>query len=97
MSTKNQNHMRYGMTQTEFFVILGHILLFHPTHIPKNQNFEKMKKMPGYIIILDKCTMNENHDVWFLGYGVEQNFLSLWTSFCPFTPLTTRTIKILKK
>ena len=26
----------------------------------------------------------------------QQNFLSLWTVFCPFTPLTTRKIKILK-
>ena len=25
------------------------------------------------------------------------NFLSFWTIFCPFTPLTTRKIKILKK
>ena len=27
----------------------------------------------------------------------KQNFLSYWTIFCPFTPLTTRQIKILKK
>ena len=26
-----------------------------------------------------------------------QNFLSFWTIFCPFTPLTTQKIKILKK
>ena len=27
----------------------------------KNQNFEKMKKMPGDIIILHMCTVNDNH------------------------------------
>ena len=26
-----------------------------------------------------------------------QNLLSFWTVFCPFTPLTTQRIKILKK
>ena len=28
---------------------------------PKNQNFEKMKKRPGDIIILHMCTINDNH------------------------------------
>ena len=28
---------------------------------PENQNFEKMKKMPEDIIILQKCTINDNH------------------------------------
>ena len=45
---------------TEFFVILGHFLPFYPTNNPKNQNFEKMKKTPGDIIILHTCI--KNHD-----------------------------------
>ena len=58
-----------------------------------------MKKQPGDIIILHLCTINDNH----IMYGSwdmesdEQNFLSFWTIFCPFNPLTTRKIKILKK
>ena len=28
---------------------------------PENQNFEKMKKAPGDIIILHKSTINDNH------------------------------------
>ena len=28
---------------------------------PKNQNFEKMKKIAGDIIILHMCTKNHNH------------------------------------
>ena len=36
--------------------------------------------------------------VWFLRYGVKQTeLLSFWAIFCPFTPLKTRAIKILKK
>ena len=33
-------------------VILGHLLPFCPPKNPKNQNFEKMKKLAGDIIIL---------------------------------------------
>ena len=55
--------------QTELFVILGHFLPFDPTNNPKNQNFEKTKKKPGDIITLHLCTINDDHDVWFLRYG----------------------------
>ena len=30
----------------------------------KNQNFEKMKKKPGDIMILHMCTINENHMIY---------------------------------
>ena len=46
---------------TEFFVILGHFLPFYPPNNPKNQNFEEVKKTPGDIIILHKCTINDSH------------------------------------
>ena len=45
------------------------------------------------------CTMNDSY----MKYGSldmecnRQNFLSLWTFFCLFTPLTTKKLKILKK
>ena len=35
-----------------------------PPNNPKNQNFEKMKKSPGDIIILHKCTINDNHTMY---------------------------------
>ena len=66
---------------------------------PKNQNFEKMKKLPGDIITLHMCTINNNHMMygsWDMEHG-RQNFLSFSTIFCTFTPLITRKIKILKK
>ena len=91
--------LRYGVQQTEFFVILDHFLHFYPPNNPKNKNFEKMKKPPGDIIILHMCTINDNH----MTYGSwdikcnRQIFLSFWTIFCTFIPLTTQKIKILKK
>ena len=35
-----------------------------PPNNPENQNFEKMKKTPGDIIILHKCTINDNHMIY---------------------------------
>ena len=32
------------LSQTEFFVILGHFLSFDPLNNPNNQNLEKIKK-----------------------------------------------------
>ena len=90
---------RYGAWQTWFFVILDNFLhLYHPNN-SKNQNFEKMKKPPADIITLHMCTINDNHMMhgsWVIERD-QHNFLSFWTVFCPFTPLTTRKIKILKK
>ena len=81
---------------------VGNFRLFFALLLPKNlknQNFERMKKTPGDIIILHMCTINDNH----MMYGPldmecdEQNFLSFKTIICTFTPLTTQKIKILKK
>ena len=54
---------------------------------PENQNFENIKIIPGYIIILHMCTINDNR----IMYGSRdmecdgQNFFSFSTVFCPFT------------
>ena len=58
-----------------------------------------MKETPRDIIILHMCTINDNH-MMYGSHAIEhdrQNFLSFWTIFCTFTPLTTQKIKILKK
>ena len=52
--------LKFGSQQTDFFLILDHFLPFYPPHNPKNQNFEKIKEMPG-CIILHKCTKNHDH------------------------------------
>ena len=31
---------------------------------PKNQNFSKIKKIPGHIIVLHQCTKNYNHMIF---------------------------------
>ena len=79
------------MKLTEFYVILGH---FSPNKL-ENQNFEKMKKVPGDAIVLHICTKNHN-DMMYGSWDKQcnrQNFLSVWDIFCPFTPLTTLKIE----
>ena len=53
---------------TEFFSHFGLVFALPPppplTNNPEKQNFEKMKKMPGNIITLHKCTINDNHTMY---------------------------------
>ena len=77
--------------ERQFFVIFGHFLPSNTPNNPKYQNFEKTKKK-SEDIILHMCITNDNH----IMCGVLQRFLSFWTIFCPFNPLTTQKIKILK-
>ena len=72
---------------------------FIPLNNPQHQYFENMKQTPGDIIILHMCTINDNH-MMYGSWNMEsdgENILSFWTIFCPFTPLKTWKIKILKK
>ena len=92
----------YKVWQTEICVILGHFLPFYTPNNLKNQDFEKMKKTPGDIIILNMCTINDNHMMCGSWDSKRNgpNVLLFWTIFCPFTPpppLTTQKIKITKK
>ena len=98
--TINDNHMMHGSWDMEHKRqnFLSFWTLYLPMN-PENQNFEKMKKMAGDIIILDKCTIHSNH-IMYVFWDMEhkrQNFLSFWTVFCPFTSLWTQKIKFLKK
>ena len=75
-----------------FFVILDSFFPFYPANNSKNQNFEKLKKASGDIIILHMCTINDSHIFIYGSWDMEHdrhNFLSFWTFFYPFTPLTT--------
>ena len=89
---KNHNHMKYCSWDTEwgiqnFLSILSHFLPFYPLTTEKNQNFEKMKKVSGDVIILHMCTENHNH-MMYAFWDLESNghdFSSFWTTFCPFT------------
>ena len=80
------------------FVILDHFLTFYIPNNPENQNFEKMKKAIGDVIILDMRTKNHNH-MMYGSWGMKhdrQNFLSFWAIFCPFTSIRTRKSKFWK-
>ena len=47
-------------------------------------------KKTGNIIILHMCTINDNHDVWFLRYGVQlTEFFEILDHFLHFYPLIT--------
>ena len=87
--------LRYGGWLTNFFVILDWFL---PPR-PRKPNLQKNEKNT----LTDYQITHVNHkwqsyEVWFLRYGVQQTkCFVIWTGFCPFTPLTTQKIKILKK
>ena len=80
-------------------VILGHFLPFYSPKNSKNQNFFKKKKnCCRYHHFTRVYQKSQSYDARFLRYGVRQTeFLSFWVSFCPFTLLTIRKIKILTK
>ena len=66
---------------------MGPFLPIYSTNKPKNQNFEKMKKTPGGIIILHLSTTNDNrimYGSWDIEFN-KQNLFSFWITFCPFT------------
>ena len=66
----------------QFFVILDNFLSFYPPKNLKNQNFEKLKKAPGDIIILQMHPINENH----MTYG----FCDIKCNRQIFLPITLR-------
>ena len=76
---------------TKFYVILDHFLAFYPfipPKDPKNQNFQKLGKKSGDIIILHRWTINGNRMIY-SSWDMEHNgliFLSFWPIFCTFTP-----------
>ena len=46
------------------FWLFGLFCPILPPNNPKSQNFEKMKKIPGDISILHKCTINDNYMIY---------------------------------
>ena len=65
--TRNHDHMLYcywDMVRNRrnlLFFILGYFFPFYLPNSPKTQNSQKMKKIPGDIIILYKRTKNHDH------------------------------------
>ena len=46
------------------FCHLGYFLPFYTPNNPENENFEKIKKSPGDIIILNMSILNKNHMIY---------------------------------
>ena len=99
----NEHHMIYGSwnVRCDWQKILSFCVIFcwFSPLTTWNIKILKLKKAPGDIIILHICTINDNHMMygsWDMEYD-GQKFLSFLTIFCPFTPLTTWKMKILKK
>ena len=71
---------------------------FTPLTTWKIKHLKKWKNTWSYYHFTHVDQTWQPYKVWFLRYGADgHNFLSFWTIFCPFTPLTTQKIKILKK
>ena len=82
-------------SMTEFFVILGYSFTFTPLITWKIKILKIILEISSFYTCVPQMTI-----IWCIVPGtwnVRQNFLSFWTIFCPFTPLTTQKIKILKK
>ena len=105
MFTINEDHMMSGFwnirhDRQSFLSFWAIFLPFDPPNNHKNQNFEKMKKKNNwryyhFTIVYHKW---KSYDVWFTRHELQQTlFLSFWATFCPFTPLATRKIKIFVK
>ena len=105
MCTKNHNHMRYSSWDKEWDRIICHFgpffaLLHSLPNNPENQNFQKMKKASGDVIILNLC--NKKHDHMMYAYSDMEclhrhNFLSFQAIFCFFAQLLTTTIIMWQK
>ena len=65
----------WHMMKVMLLFILGYFLLFYqPNNSPKNQNFKKMKKIPGDIIILPMCTKSYDQ----MMYGSKDMVCDRW-------------------
>ena len=90
----------YQLQQIDFLVIFGQFFPFYPPNSPKNENITKLKKTPGDIVILHKCTKNHDHGLycsWDTVCAGRNCYFSFWTIFYTFTPLTAQKMKTSKK
>ena len=103
MCTKNHNHiwcMLYEIWSAIDIVIFcnfGSFFALLPFN-PKNQSLKKNKKMPGNVIILENCTINNNY----MMYGSsdmkrKKHFFAILGHFLPFYPPKNKQIVFLQK
>ena len=65
MCTINENYMMYDSSDVEHegqkFFHFGPFFALLPSNCLENQNFEKITKTPGDVIILQMCAKNHDH------------------------------------
>ena len=91
--------MTYGSTER---IILSFWPIFCPFTPLTAQKLKilKMKKNPGDVIILHKCTKSHDHPLYCSGDVAWDGcncYFSFWAIFCPFNHLTNRKKKLSKK
>ena len=82
----------------EIWCMMDVIAIFHfglfyallPPNSPKHENFKKMKKRPGHIIILHKCTKNHYHMVYVPGIWCMMDVIAIFHFGLFFTLCLTR-------
>ena len=78
LCNKKHDYMMYHYSDMEclhrhnFFSFQAIFCSFAPLLTLKIKIWRKCKKIPGGIILLHMCTINQDHDVWFLRYEVQQ-------------------------
>ena len=86
--------------KTKFWRYYHFTLVYHKWHHIKYASLlttPHEKNFSSYYPFTYANQKLRSYDECFLRYKLWQNSLSFWAIFCPFTPLTTRKIKILKK
>ena len=93
----------------EIWRVMDVIVVFHfgqifaflpPTPPPPTLTTPKMKKTPSDIIILNNCTKNHDHMLYYFWEKARDTcnfYFSFWAIFYPFIPLKAQKIKISQK
>ena len=95
--------IHYPVPDVIAIFILGYTFPFYPSNSPKNENFKTMKKNPGNIIILHKCTKNHDQmlycswDMACVGCNCDFSFWAICSSFTPLTAPQNRNLNKMKK
>ena len=90
--------LRYQVAD-RIFCHFGPFFVYLPPKNPKNQNFEKMNKMPEDITILNKCTKNHDHMLycsWDMVCDGCNCYFSFWTIFALLPPNSPKNQKFQK-
>ena len=105
MCSINYNYMMYEVWSAtdRIFCHFGPFFALYPPPHPNNpesQNFEKMKKAPGDITILQMCSINHKYMMYEVWSATDRIFCHFGLFFALLPPpplLTTQKIKILRK